>query len=107
VLELFQTEWCPASRRVRQRLTELGLDYLNRQVPVERDERSILVEATGCDTIPALVLENGSAVTGEQNIMAYLAEHYDEPAGAGAHRWKAAKMRQRYLAEGRARSAVP
>jgi len=34
MLELFQTEWCPASRRVRQRLTELGLDYVNRQVPV-------------------------------------------------------------------------
>ena len=26
MLELWQTEWCPASRRVRQRLTELGLD---------------------------------------------------------------------------------
>ena len=25
--ELWQTEWCPASRRVRQRLTELGIDY--------------------------------------------------------------------------------
>ena len=24
--ELYQTEWCPASRRVRERLTELGLD---------------------------------------------------------------------------------
>jgi hypothetical protein len=29
MLELFQTEWCPGSRRIRQRLTELGLDYLN------------------------------------------------------------------------------
>lgn len=28
MLELWQTEWCPASRRVRQRLTELGVDYL-------------------------------------------------------------------------------
>jgi uncharacterized protein (DUF302 family) len=37
MLEPFQTEWCPASRRVRQRLTELGLDYINRQVPVERE----------------------------------------------------------------------
>jgi len=37
VLELFQTEWCPGSRRIRQRLTELGLDYLNHQVPVERE----------------------------------------------------------------------
>ena len=26
MLELFQTEWCPGSRRIRQRLTELGLD---------------------------------------------------------------------------------
>jgi hypothetical protein len=26
-----------ASRRVRERLTELGLDYLVRQVPVERE----------------------------------------------------------------------
>ena len=37
MLEPFQTEWCPASRRVRQRLTEFGLDYINRQVPVERE----------------------------------------------------------------------
>ena len=42
MLELFQTEWCPASRRIRQRLTELGLDYLNHQVPVEREERTVL-----------------------------------------------------------------
>ena len=32
-LELWQTEWCPASHRVRQRLTELGLTYIARQVP--------------------------------------------------------------------------
>ena len=32
--ELWQTEWCPASRRVRQRLTELGIDYLVHQVPL-------------------------------------------------------------------------
>lgn len=37
MLELWQTEWCPASRRVRQRLTELGIDYLIRQVPVDKD----------------------------------------------------------------------
>ena len=35
-LELWQTEWCPASHRVRQRLTELGLSYLARPVPVAR-----------------------------------------------------------------------
>ena len=39
-LELWQTEWCPASHRVRQRLTELGLAYVVRQVPVEREDRA-------------------------------------------------------------------
>jgi glutaredoxin len=34
MLELWQTEWCPASRRVRERLTELGVDYVTRQVSV-------------------------------------------------------------------------
>ena len=58
MLELFQTEWCPASRRIRQRLTELGLDYVNRQVPVERYDRAALYVATGSDTVPALVLED-------------------------------------------------
>jgi hypothetical protein len=36
MLELYQTEWCPASRRVRERLTELGLDDLVHQVPEPR-----------------------------------------------------------------------
>ena len=36
MLELWQTEWCPASRRVRQRPTELGVDYRTRQVAVEQ-----------------------------------------------------------------------
>jgi glutaredoxin 3 len=99
MLELFQTEWCPASRRVRQRLTELGLDYVTRQVPVEREARTALREATGADTIPALRLDNGSAIVGEQNILADLAEHFREPPEADAHRQKAAKARRRYLEE--------
>ena len=40
MLELWQTEWCPASHRIRQRLTELEVDYVIRQVPVEKDERT-------------------------------------------------------------------
>ena len=53
--ELWQTEWCPASRRVRQRLTELGIDYLTRQVPVDKDDRILLRRRTGVDSIPVLV----------------------------------------------------
>lgn len=99
MLELFQSEWCPASRRVRQRLTELGVDYVNRQVPVERSERTALFEATSADTIPSLRLENGAAIVGEDNILAFLGEQFEERAGAGAHRVKAAKARRRYLEE--------
>lgn len=99
MLELFQTEWCPASRRVRQRLTELGVDYIGRQVPVERQERIVLREAAGTDTIPALRLENGSVVVGEEGILAFLDDHFLEVREAHEHRLKAAKARRRYLEE--------
>ena len=98
-LELWQTEWCPASRRVRERLTELGVDYTNRQVPVEREERDALLAATGSDVIPALVVADGPVFVGEDAIGAYLDEHVEEPAGAEVHRLKAAKARRRYLEE--------
>jgi glutathione S-transferase len=99
MLELYQTEWCPASRRVRERLTELGLDYLVRQVPVEREQRTALLAATGADTIPVLLGADGTAVVGETAIETYLEERFDEPAEADAHRLKAAKARSRYLEE--------
>jgi len=99
MLELFQTEWCPASGRVRQRLTELGIDYVNRQVPVEREARIALGDAIGVQTIPALRVENGCAIVGEENILAYLGEQFVEPLDGEAHRQKAAKARRRYLEE--------
>jgi glutathione S-transferase len=99
MLELYQTEWCPASRRVRERLTELGLDYVVHQVPVEREARTALLAATGVDTIPALLRVDGEAVAGEEAIEAYLEERFDEPAEAEAHRLRAAKARRRYLEE--------
>jgi hypothetical protein len=38
-LEVWQTEWCPASQRVRPRLTEFGLTYTIHQVPVRAQDR--------------------------------------------------------------------
>ena len=99
MLELWQTEWCPASHRVRERLTELGVDYVTRQVPVEKAERTALAEATGSDVIPALVLADGSALVGEEAIGPYLDAHLADPPGAEEHRLKAAKARRRYLEE--------
>ena len=64
-LTLWQTEWCPASRRVRQRLTELSLDVVLHQVPVEHEERVVLLLATGTTTIPVLVADD-ETIVGEE-----------------------------------------
>jgi glutathione S-transferase len=95
--ELWQTEWCPASHRVRQRMTELGIDYLVRQVPVEKDDRVVLRERTGTDTVPTLVTPDGEIVVDEAAIFSYLERHEPEPTAALAHRLKAEKARRRYL----------
>jgi glutathione S-transferase len=99
VLELFQTEWCPASRRVRQRLTELGVDYVVRQVPADPAKRGALEEATGATSVPVLVLDDGTPLVGEERILVHLGEHYVDGAGAWAHRARAEKARRRYLEE--------
>ena len=97
--ELWQTEWCPASRHVRQLLTELGIDYISRQVPVERDNRALLRERTGAETIPVLVVPGEEPLIGEADILTYLQTHQPVPAEARAHRLKAEKARRRYLEE--------
>jgi glutathione S-transferase len=97
--ELWQTEWCLASRRVRQRMTELGIDYLTRQVPVDKDERVLLRERTGTDTIPVLAIPEEEPIIGEEAIFAYLHSHEPVPPEARAHRIKAEKARRRYLEE--------
>lgn len=99
MLELFQTEWCPSSHRVRERLTELGLDYVVRQVPADKRKRTDLLAATGTDSVPVLILEDGTVLDGEERILAYLSEHYLESRGAWMHRARAEKSRRRYLEE--------
>jgi len=99
MLELWQTEWCPASRRVRQRLTELGIDYFIRQVPVAKEQRHALRRAIGSETIPALVFDNGEIAAGEDAILRLLSDPVPEPGEAEAHRQKAEKARRRYPEE--------
>ena len=88
---LYQTEWCPYSHRVRQRLTELGVEYTVRQVPAERSERAELVAATGQDRIPVLVPGDGPPICGSRTILSHLAERFGERPDAGKHRAKAAE----------------
>ena len=88
-MELYQAEWCPHSHRVRQRLTELGLDFVARQVQVDPENRTELADATGQRSIPALVLDDGAVLCGEDEILAALDEQFTEPPDAKAHRAKA------------------
>ena len=95
-LELWHTAWCPASHRVRQRLTELGLAYIARQIPVESSARAELDAAIGERTIPILVA-GSEILAGEETIVSYLDSHYPEPPDATTQRQKAAKAKQKEL----------
>jgi glutaredoxin len=89
MLELYQAEWCPHSRKVRQRLTELGVDCVIRQVAAEPRERRAMRKATGEVEIPVLVREDGSVLSGEEEILPWLGATFDERPDAAAHREKA------------------
>src|SRR5262249_10830329 len=88
-MELFQAEWCPHSHAVRQRLTELGIDFRARQVAADPDERDELEAIAGTSEIPVLLPEDRDAVCGEEEILAYLDERYEQRADAAEHRDKA------------------
>jgi glutathione S-transferase len=87
-VELYQAEWCPHSHKVRQRLTELGLDFWARQVAADPSRRQQMRQHVGTDEIPVLVPDDGEAVCGEDDILEYLSRFAEAP-GAGAHRAKA------------------
>lgn len=72
MLQLYQAEWCPHSRKVRQRLTELGIDFVARQVAAEPGDREAMRAAVGEDEIPVLVREDGSTLVGEDEILPWL-----------------------------------
>jgi glutathione S-transferase len=88
MIELYQAEWCPHSHRVRQRLTELGLDFVAHQVPVAAAERTGMERATGRRIIPTLVLDDGSILGGDDEILAILDRRFTETPETARHRAK-------------------
>lgn len=87
-MELYQAEWCPHSHRIRQRLTELGVEYTARQVAADPHERHDLERIAGTTEIPVLVLEDGFPVCGDDEIIEYL-DRFPEREDADEHRAKA------------------
>jgi glutaredoxin len=67
VLTLYQAEWCPYSAAVRERLTELGVDFVARQVAPRKEDREDV------DEIPTLETEEGRRHAGTDAVFAFLA----------------------------------
>jgi glutathione S-transferase len=67
VITLYQAEWCPHSSAVRQRLTELGTDFIAKQVAPKQEQRD------GEHEIPMLTNGDGECFEGTEAIFDYLA----------------------------------
>lgn len=78
MLELYQFEDCPYCKKVREKLTEIELDYICRNVPKESD-RTLLKKLGGQEQVPFLVDSSGGEVTmmyESDDIVEYLEENY-------------------------------
>ena len=72
MLNLFQAEWCPYSAAVRERLTELGIDFVARQVEPWPEQRAELAALVAEPSIPVLQTDDGQIFAGPEQIFAYL-----------------------------------
>ena len=89
MLTLYQAEWCPFSGAVREILTELGLDFVARQVEPWPEQRAALRAVSGSDLIPTLETEDGRFFSGTRAVYAYL---------RGLEAWEhAAEHRRRFV----------
>jgi glutaredoxin len=92
LIEVWQAEWCPHSALVRQRLTELGVDFVARQVDAYPDERGRLCEATSVDSIPVVVFPDGVTVGGaDEEILAAIDRRYGDGPGTAEQIERAAE----------------
>ena len=98
MLQLFQTEWCRGSKTVRQRMTELGIDFVARQVPADPAERDALERDTGVRTVPVLMFEDGAVIIGSERIVDYL-DNLPERSDADVQRERAHRSLCKQCAE--------
>ncbi|QKQ98084.1 glutaredoxin [Candidatus Nanohaloarchaea archaeon] len=76
MLELYQFEGCPYCKKVREKLTELQIDFVARQVRPNGD-RARVEEVSGQTGVPVLVDPNTDTTMPESDdIVDYLEEHY-------------------------------
>lgn len=73
MLKLYQAEWCRYSARVRTKMTDLGIAYVNINVPRDKSDRKDLMEVSGQAGIPTLVTDDGLVIADDDDaIIDYL-----------------------------------
>ena len=102
MLTLYQAEWCPYSSAVRQRLTELGIDFIAKQVAPRQEDRE------GQHEIPLLTNGDGERFEGTEAIFEFLEalapgeSEQEHRAQYRAHRADRARERTAHVLAGRA-----
>jgi len=77
MIELYQKEECPFCQKVRQKLQELQLDYVNRVSVKGAEQREIMVKLGGEHQVPFLVDQSKGVMMYESDdIVEYLEREY-------------------------------
>ena len=77
MLKLYQAEWCPYCARVRSKMTDLEMTYINVNVPRAKADRTQLLDISGQTGVPTLVTDDGTVIADDDDaIIAYLEEHH-------------------------------
>ncbi len=76
LIEIYQFEACPYCKKVREKLNELQIDFIARQVEPNGD-RAKVEEVSGQTGVPVMVDPNTDTTMPESDdIVDYLEEHY-------------------------------
>lgn len=76
-LTLYNNEFCPECRMVREKLAELQLDYYCVNVNPIKANRKEIYTLTGQYLVPVLV-DSGKILRAGDNILEYLIEKYEK-----------------------------
>ena len=72
---LYQAEWCPYCARVRDKMTDLLLDYKTVNVPRDHAEREIVKQVSGQTGIPVMV-DGDVVLDDDDEIIPYLEKKF-------------------------------
>jgi glutaredoxin 2 len=79
MLELYQISHCPYCKKVRQKLGDLNLDYICRNVESGTKKRETLIKLGGKDQVPFLMdMDKGIMMYESDEIVKYLDNTYSK-----------------------------